>query len=218
LSCGLAVLLPGESPNRSPSCFDALKPVFLGDECVKHQSQAYLLGEIHHCLAEISQCKSIKRTELFPIPSVQSSNRNSGGTFMKTKLSKTLLTAVLTSAMALGAGTALWAQEQSMDKPSAGIGAQVDQAPPPPQTAPQYNAPDQSAPQDVAPPPPQDPGTYQDQAPPPPAGPDQRQYAALPPEQLHKLVAPIALYPDSLVAQILAASEYPTEWEKRIRI
>ncbi len=42
-------------------------------------------------------------------------------------------------------------------------------------------------------------------------GPDQQQYTLLPPEQLHKLVAPIALYPDSLVAQILAASEYPTQ-------
>src|SRR6267143_4949473 len=31
------------------------------------------------------------------------------------------------------------------------------------------------------------------------------------PEQLQQLVAPIALYPDALVAQILAASTYPTE-------
>ena len=31
------------------------------------------------------------------------------------------------------------------------------------------------------------------------------------PEQLQQLVAPIALYPDELVAQILAASTYPTE-------
>ena len=31
------------------------------------------------------------------------------------------------------------------------------------------------------------------------------------PEQLNKLVAPIALYPDALVAQILAASAYPTQ-------
>ena len=133
---------------------------------------------------------------------------------MQTKLSKTLLTAVLTSAMALGTGTSLGAQDQSMDKPSAAVGAQVDQGPPPEQTAPQYNAPEQSAPQDVAPPPsPQDQDRYQDQAqaPPPPTGPDQRQYTPLAPEQLDKLVAPIALYPDSLVAQILAASEYPTQ-------
>jgi uncharacterized protein DUF3300 len=32
-----------------------------------------------------------------------------------------------------------------------------------------------------------------------------------PPQQLQQLVAPIALYPDALVAQILAASTYPTQ-------
>jgi hypothetical protein len=152
---------------------------------------------------------------------------------MKTKLSKTLLTAVLTGAMALGTGASLEAQDQPMDKPSAGVSVQVDQGPPPEQAAPQYNAPqynapqynapqyneqDQSAPQDVAPPPPQDQGAYQDpatqdqgQAPPPPMGPNQPAYSSLPPEQLNKLVAPIALYPDALVAQILAASAYPTQ-------
>src|SRR5437879_1303959 len=31
------------------------------------------------------------------------------------------------------------------------------------------------------------------------------------PEQLQQLVAPIALYPDALVAQILAASTYPAQ-------
>src|ERR1700694_5276932 len=31
------------------------------------------------------------------------------------------------------------------------------------------------------------------------------------PQQLQQLVAPIALYPDALVAQILAASTYPTQ-------
>jgi len=31
------------------------------------------------------------------------------------------------------------------------------------------------------------------------------------PEQLQQLVAPIALYPDSLVASLLAASSYPTQ-------
>jgi hypothetical protein len=130
---------------------------------------------------------------------------------MKTKLSKALFTAVLTSAMALGAGTSLGAQDQSMDKPSASVSGRVDQGPPPEQTAPQSNAPDQSAPQDVAPRSPQDRDAYQDQAPLPPSGPNHRQYTPLPPEQLDKLVAPIALYPDALVAQILAASAYPTQ-------
>ncbi len=36
-------------------------------------------------------------------------------------------------------------------------------------------------------------------------------YAQQTPEQLQQLVAPIALYPDSLVAQILAASTFPDE-------
>jgi hypothetical protein len=50
----------------------------------------------------------------------------------------------------------------------------------------------------------------QSQEAPPPAqgGP---QTASLTPEQLQELVAPIALYPDALVAQILAASAYPTQ-------
>jgi uncharacterized membrane protein YgcG len=39
----------------------------------------------------------------------------------------------------------------------------------------------------------------------------QPQPAQLTPEQLQQIVAPIALYPDALVAQILAGSAYPTE-------
>ncbi len=46
-----------------------------------------------------------------------------------------------------------------------------------------------------------------DQSTPPPVG----QVAAQTPAQLQQLVAPIALYPDALVAQVLAASTYPTE-------
>jgi hypothetical protein len=49
----------------------------------------------------------------------------------------------------------------------------------------------------------------QDQAPPP--APEQPPPAQLTPQQLQELVAPIALYPDALVAQILAASAYPTQ-------
>src|SRR5512145_873278 len=37
------------------------------------------------------------------------------------------------------------------------------------------------------------------------------QTATIPPEQLDSLVAPIALYPDPLLAQTLAASTYPLE-------
>jgi uncharacterized membrane protein YgcG len=48
-------------------------------------------------------------------------------------------------------------------------------------------------------------------APPAQTAPDQPQPSHLTPEQLQELVAPIALYPDALVAQILAASAYPTQ-------
>ena len=58
--------------------------------------------------------------------------------------------------------------------------------------------------QDMQSPPPQD-----NQGPPP--GDQQPQYAQQSPEQLQRLVAPIALYPDSLVAQILAASTFPDQ-------
>ncbi len=40
---------------------------------------------------------------------------------------------------------------------------------------------------------------------------DQQQAVNLPPDQLDSLVAPIALYPDPLLAQVLAASTYPLE-------
>ena len=53
---------------------------------------------------------------------------------------------------------------------------------------------------------------YQDA--PRPRAQDQRQappYTQQTPEQLQQLVAPIALYPDSLVAQILAASTFPEQ-------
>ena len=39
----------------------------------------------------------------------------------------------------------------------------------------------------------------------------QTQSAKIPPDQLDSLVAPIALYPDPLLAQVLAASTYPLE-------
>lgn len=54
-------------------------------------------------------------------------------------------------------------------------------------------------------PPPQPPQSAPNQPPPPPAGP------ALSPQQLDDLVAPVALYPDPLLGEILAASTYPLE-------
>jgi hypothetical protein len=55
---------------------------------------------------------------------------------------------------------------------------------------------------------------FAQEAPPPPPddqGAPPQQWNALSPDQLSQLVAPIALYPDSLVAQVLAASTYPTQ-------
>jgi uncharacterized membrane protein YgcG len=51
----------------------------------------------------------------------------------------------------------------------------------------------------------------QAQEPPPAQTPQGPPYTAQTPEQLQQLVAPIALYPDSLVAQILAASTFPEQ-------
>jgi uncharacterized membrane protein YgcG len=51
----------------------------------------------------------------------------------------------------------------------------------------------------------------QTQAPPPPSQAQPPTYAQQTPEELQQLVAPIALYPDSLVAQILAASTFPEQ-------
>lgn len=49
------------------------------------------------------------------------------------------------------------------------------------------------------------------QAPPPGPASSGPQYAVKTPEQLQQLVAPIALYPDSLVAQILSAATFPEQ-------
>jgi hypothetical protein len=122
---------------------------------------------------------------------------------MKSKVYRTLLNAVVASAMALGTGSALRAQDASMDKPSPAVSTPADQGQSGDQAASQYNAPQSNA---------AEPGAPQNQAPPPDQGlSPNRQYAPLSAEQLHQLVAPIALYPDALVAQILAASAYPTQ-------
>src|ERR1700722_9454056 len=53
--------------------------------------------------------------------------------------------------------------------------------------------------------------SQQQQSPPPSQGAPAPPYAQQTPEQLQQLVAPIALYPDSLVAQVLAASTFPEQ-------
>lgn len=52
--------------------------------------------------------------------------------------------------------------------------------------------------------------TPQAQAPPSPAE-NQSEYAPLAPDEIDSLVAPIALYPDSLVAQVLGAATFPDQ-------
>lgn len=58
---------------------------------------------------------------------------------------------------------------------------------------------------------PQNLAAYQDEQPAAQAPAEQPAYSQQTPEQLQELVAPIALYPDSLVAQILAASTFPDQ-------
>jgi uncharacterized membrane protein YgcG len=69
--------------------------------------------------------------------------------------------------------------------------------------------------QDQAPPPPSDQSqadqSQQDQSQPDQAPADAAPYAKMSREQLGRLVAPIALYPDALVAQILSAATFPTQ-------
>jgi Protein of unknown function (DUF3300) len=63
--------------------------------------------------------------------------------------------------------------------------------------------------QDVPPPPPPD--QQQSGAPVDDGGAPPQNYNTLGPDQLNQLVAPIALYPDALVAQVLAASTFPSQ-------
>ncbi|GGH07233.1 DUF3300 domain-containing protein [Silvibacterium dinghuense] len=65
--------------------------------------------------------------------------------------------------------------------------------------------------QEAPPPPPPDQATAQPYDQGPQQGTPPQAYNALSPDQLDQLVAPIALYPDALVAQILAASTYPSQ-------
>jgi hypothetical protein len=73
------------------------------------------------------------------------------------------------------------------------------------QAPPQYQQP---YPQDQYPQ--QQPG-YPDQSYNQPPAPPQQTQPALAPDQIDQLIAPIALYPDSLIAQILAASTFPEQ-------
>lgn len=79
--------------------------------------------------------------------------------------------------------------------------------PPPPPDAQDQQQDNQQLPQYGTPLPSDDSQQQQDQQ----TAPAQQQAQPLTNDQLDQLVAPIALYPDALVAQILAASTYPTQ-------
>ena len=99
--------------------------------------------------------------------------------------------AICALALVLGVSSSLAIPIWAQDPP------QQEAPPPPPQDQTQEQAP---PPQDQA----------QQETPPLPAQ-NEPQTAPLSPKQLQELVSPIALYPDALVAQILAASAYPTQ-------
>lgn len=115
------------------------------------------------------------------------------------------LLVILVCGMFIGAGR-LPGQQQSPQQ----------QSPPPPPPAAQQQYPQQSPPQQENAPANQ---PYPEQQAPPPRQPYPNQqapttnapYQTETPEQLQQLVAPIALYPDSLVASILAASTFPEQ-------
>lgn len=58
---------------------------------------------------------------------------------------------------------------------------------------------------------------YPDQAPPPDQGPEQVAYQNFSPDQLDNLLAPIALYPDPLLAQVLVAATFPDQIDEAAR-
>jgi uncharacterized membrane protein YgcG len=104
----------------------------------------------------------------------------------------------------MGQGALLFAQTAPPQQ------QQYNGSEPPPPPPSQNGSQDQYAPQDQGAPQQDQGAPQQDQgAPPPDQGAPQGQ--PLSPEELGQMVAPIALYPDALVAQVLAASTYPTQ-------
>jgi hypothetical protein len=119
-------------------------------------------------------------------------------------MSRPLMAAVVAAGLLLSGSGKLLAQDVPPPPPDS---QDQQQAPQDNQQLPQYGAPlpqDQNqAPQQAYPQDQQ--GSYPQQQAPAPQG------QPLTADQLNQLVAPIALYPDALVAQILAASTYPTQ-------
>src|SRR5579862_1160093 len=152
----------------------------------------------------MSRSKFIKRTELSALLRVESNEWEFWRFQMKTQLFKTISSAVVAGALMLGTSALGYAAPAPQYQDPAIQEAPDQNAPQYNQAAPQYQ--DQGSAQYAAP-------QYDDQAPAieqAPA-PSQQQYQPLSADQMQQLVAPIALYPDALVAQILAASSYPTQ-------
>jgi hypothetical protein len=115
----------------------------------------------------------------------ESSGQESRGTTMSIKFFKQLLTGFIACTVVFATGASGLQASQSQDAPPTMQGQSPWQGQAPTQVQPQM------------------------QGQPPMQG--NPQAAQLSPQQLQELVAPIALYPDALVAQILAASAYPTQ-------
>ena len=125
-------------------------------------------------------------------------------------LSRSLTTVTLMTGLVFAGSGKLLAQDVPPPPPDASQQDQ-QQAPQDNQQLPQYGAP---APQDNSSSNsyPQQQGSYpQQQGAYPPQQGQAPQGQPLAADQLNQLVAPIALYPDALVAQVLAASTYPTQ-------
>jgi hypothetical protein len=113
---------------------------------------------------------------------------------------------VTASFVLLGLLRPLAAQEQSPPAPEQAPAAPA-QAPAAPTQAPAAPAQTPAAPEQQPAAPEQQPAAPAQQ----PAAPAQAPAAAFSPDRLEKMAAPIALYPDALIAQILMASTYPLE-------
>jgi len=116
----------------------------------------------------------------------------------RVRASRSIMSATLLAGLAFAGSRTLLAQDVPPPPPDASQQAQPQGN----QQLPQYGAP---LPQDQGAYPPQQQGAYPPQQEPVPQG------QPLAADQLNQLIAPIALYPDALVAQILAASTYPTQ-------
>jgi hypothetical protein len=148
------------------------------------------------CLSPGASCIG----QIFPNPQTQNPGR---AAWMPQALRRSLALCIVVLMVPM-AGVDLFAQQAPETYP------QQDEGPPPP-AYPGYQQ--------------QAPGYGENSAPPygtnygaPPAPESQPEYAPAPqqpqglsPDQLEQLVAPIALYPDALLAQVLAASTYPAQ-------